>query len=144
MVPGSPKHGQWKNPRSAGASGGVAAPTPHPSTSRGRARQAMCLATWVVRPARSTPRPRPPPPATSGRRRPVADDGETDESDGRHLRRPEQRQAVREHADLVRDEVPEHEVVEQLVGRDRGREDRERENRRLDQASALKLPDHGR
>ena len=31
------------------------APTPQPSTSRGRARHATCLTTWVVSPARRTP-----------------------------------------------------------------------------------------
>jgi len=34
--------------------------------------------------------------------------------------------------------------VEHLVGRARGRDDGEREDGRLDQASALDLPDHGR
>ena len=76
--------------------------------------------------------------------RPVCDDGQTEEADGRHLGRAQEREAVREQTGLVRDEVAEHEVVEHLVGRGRGRQDGEREHGRLDHAGALEPLDHGR
>ena len=44
----------------------------------------------------------------------------------------------------MRDEVAEHEVVERLVGRSRGREDGEREHGPLDHAGSMQPLDHGR
>ena len=44
----------------------------------------------------------------------------------------------------MRDHVAEHEVVKQLVGRGRGRENREHEDGALDGADAAEPLDHGR
>ena len=76
--------------------------------------------------------------------RAIADGRETQEAHGGHLRRAQQREAVRQHAGLVGDDVPEHEVVDRLVDRARGRQDRERQDGRLYRAGASELPAHGR
>jgi hypothetical protein len=76
--------------------------------------------------------------------RAVRQDGQAEETDGRHLGRAQQREAVREQTDLVRDDVAEHEVVNGLVDRGRGRKDGERKDSPLDDACMAEPVDHGR